>query len=335
MSVQTSSCRTLEQTRLRHAVVDSPDPQSRVRSAPRPGQDPYPTRLAEPVDMPWLGRHEAVVKGRAEDGPLSQAQLDEFERKGFLFEPGVVTGDELAELRRELTALLEHDDFRDRAFSITEPQGNEIRSLFAVHFLSRLFSRLANDDRLVGRARQILGGEAYVHQSRINYKPGFEGKGFSWHSDFETWHAEDGMPAMHAVSASLVLTDNHAFNGPLMLVPGSHRVFVPCLGETPEENHRQSLKRQEIGVPGRDALRELIDRHGIEAPTGVAGGLLLFDCNVLHGSNANMSPDPRSNAFFVYNRLDNRCVAPFGASRRRPHFLAHEPGEAWSPDVPS
>lgn len=331
MSVKTSE-RTLQESVYQHGVVDSPDPQSRVKSAPRPGDDPYPTRLAEPLDMPWLNRREAVVKGRAEDGPLSQAQLDEFDRKGFLFEPGFIGGEELDELRRELAALLENPDYRHRDFSITEPSGNELRSLFAMHFLSERFARLARDERLVGRARQIIGGEPYVHQSRINYKPGFEGKGFNWHSDFETWHAEDGMPAMHAVSASIVLTDNHHFNGPLMLIPGSHRVFVPCLGETPDANHRQSLKQQELGVPSREALARLVERHGIEAPTGAAGGLLLFDCNVLHGSNANMSPDPRSNAFFVYNRRDNRCVAPFAAPGRRPAFLAHAPDEAWSPE---
>ncbi len=330
MSVKTSS-RKLKEAVSRHAIVDSPDPLSRVKSAPRPGEDPYPTRLAEPFDMPWLNRREAVVKGRADEGPLNQAQLDEFERNGFLFEPHFLGGEELDELRRELAALLENPNFRDRDFSITEPSGNEIRSLFAVHFLSARFSRLARDERLVGRARQVLGGEPYVHQSRINYKPGFEGKGFDWHSDFETWHAEDGMPAMHAVSASLVLTDNHHFNGPLMLVPGSHKVFVPCIGETPEDNHKQSLKKQDLGVPSREALTALIERNGIEAPTGAAGGLLLFDCNVLHGSNANMSPDPRSNAFFVYNRRDNRCQAPFAAGQRRPGFLAHHPDEAWSP----
>ena len=53
MSVKTSD-RMLHETVSRRAVVDSPDSQSRVRSAPRPGQDPYPTRLAEPLDMPWL-----------------------------------------------------------------------------------------------------------------------------------------------------------------------------------------------------------------------------------------------------------------------------------------
>ncbi|WP_242458017.1 ectoine hydroxylase [Halomonas sp. YLGW01] len=310
MSVQTATRQAFEATR-----------------APR---DPYPTRLKQPLDMPWLKRQEAVVKGRAEDGPLDPGQLERFEREGFLFEPNFLSGRELDELRDELKALLECEDYAGRDFSITEPDSQEIRSLFAVHFLSTRFSRLAEDERLMGRARQILGGEPYVHQSRINYKPGFQGKGFNWHSDFETWHAEDGMPAMNAVSASIVLTDNHTFNGPLMLIPGSHRVFVPCLGETPDDHHKQSLKTQEFGVPSREALTQLIERHGIEAPTGAAGGLLLFDCNTLHGSNANMSPDPRSNAFFVYNRRDNACREPYAAKRKRPDFLAHRPGEGWS-----
>ncbi|NIC07090.1 ectoine hydroxylase [Billgrantia bachuensis] len=328
MTVQTSSNRKLKQA-TDYAVTDTMAAQ--VDSVLDRMRDSYPTRLAKPLDTLWLERQEGVVRGSTDEGPLSQAQLDEFERKGFLFEPDFVSGEELDELRRELSELLNRDDFRGRDFSITEPDSQEIRSLFAVHYLSERFAALARDERLVGRVRQILGGDAYVHQSRINYKPGFEGKGFSWHSDFETWHAEDGMPAMHAVSASIVLTDNHEFNGPLMLIPGSHRVFVPCLGETPDDHHRQSLKRQEFGVPGREALRELVARHGIEAPKGAAGGLLLFDCNTLHGSNANMSPDPRSNVFFVYNRRDNACVEPFAARRRRPSFLAHKPDETWAP----
>ena len=328
MTVQTSSNRKLKQA-TDYAVADTMSAQ--VRSDANRLHDAYPTRLTKPLDSLWIERREDVVRGSADEGPLSQAQLDEFERKGFLFEPNFISGEELDELRRELAALLSRDDFRGRDFSITEPDSQEIRSLFAVHFLSRRFASLARDERLVGRVRQILGGDAYVHQSRINYKPGFEGKGFSWHSDFETWHAEDGMPAMHAVSASIVLTDNHEFNGPLMLIPGSHKCFVPCLGETPDDHHRQSLKRQEFGVPSREALRELVGRHGIEAPKGAAGGLLLFDCNTLHGSNANMSPDPRSNVFFVYNRRDNACVEPFAARRRRPSFLAHGPDEQWTP----
>src|SRR3546814_10756649 len=46
--------------------------------------------------------------------------------------------------------------------------------------------------------------------SRLNYKPGFKGKEFYWHSDFETWHVEDGMPQMRALSMSILLAENRS-----------------------------------------------------------------------------------------------------------------------------
>ncbi len=285
--------------------------------------DPYPTRLAAPPATPFLPRQECLAQQLDPVGPLNRQQLANFERDGFLFEPDFLGDAEVRQFQSELNALLSDPTFRDKEYAVTEPDSQRIRSLFKVHLLSTVFQRLADDERLCGRVRQLLGGDSYIHQSRINYKPGFAGKGFNWHSDFETWHAEDGMPGMRAVSASIILTDNHRFNGPLMLIPGSHRVFVPCVGETPEDNYKQSLKAQQIGTPPEAALSELIRKRAIQAPTGRAGGLLLFDCNTLHGSNANMSPDPRSNVFFVYNRCDNQCVAPFAADKPRPEFLAH------------
>src|SRR3546814_6672767 len=94
--------------------------------------------------------------------------------------------------------------------------------------------------------RSLLDSDVYVHQSRINLKPGFRGKEFYWHSDFETWHTEDGMPSMRAVSCSVLLTPNHSWNGPLLTIAGSHKWFVSCVGETPANHHEVSLRRQAI-----------------------------------------------------------------------------------------
>ena len=171
-------------------------------------------------------------------------------------------------------------------------------------------------------ARQILGSEVYVHQSRVNLKPGFDGKEFYWHSDFETWHVEDGMPRMRALSASIALTHNHPFNGPLMLIPGSHKTFIPCVGKTPDEHYRQSLKKQEYGVPDQASLKRLTDRGGIVAPTGPAGSVLFFDCNTMHGSNSNISPFARSNVFFVYNSVENALTEPHCGLKPRPEHIA-------------
>lgn len=198
----------------------------------------------------------------------------------------------------------------------------EIRSVFAMHELSEAYDRLTRDALLLGIAQQILGSDVYIHQSRINSKAGFCGNGFDWHSDFETWHSEDGMPKMRAVSASIMLTENNPFNGPLMLIPGSHHYFVPCAGKTPEKNWVQSLKHQTIGIPSEDAIARLAGSHGIDAPVGPAGSLLLFECNTLHASNKNMSPWPRANLFFVYNSVENRLVEPFAGTQPRPDYLA-------------
>jgi ectoine hydroxylase len=182
-----------------------------------------------------------------------------------------------------------------------------------------------DDPRIGDVARQILGGDVYVHQSRVNFKPAFEGKSFPWHSDFETWHLEDGMPRMRALSVSLLLSPNVVQNGPLMLIPGSHRRFVRCVGETPDEHFRQSLRKQEFGVPDEASLTTLTNEHGLTSAVGPSGTVVFFDCNVMHGSSSNITPFPRHNVFLVYNSVENRVVAPFGGTPPRPTFLAERP----------
>ncbi len=50
--------------------------------------------------------------------------------------------------------------------------------------------------------------------------------------------------------------------------------------------------------------------------------MVLFDSNTLHASNGNVTPDPRSNVFAVFNSVENALVEPFEAPTRRPDFLA-------------
>lgn len=284
--------------------------------------DAYPSRTDQ--KLPLYERQDPVVYAESGEhiGPLSVDALNSFEEKGFLVLDALFDDSEIRRFREELERLSRLEELQDKESVIREPDSHEVRSIFEIHKVSSLFQELAADPRILDRIRQILASDVYIHQSRINYKPGFKGKGFNWHSDFETWHAEDGMPSMRAVSCSILLTDNFGTNGPLMLVPGSHKVFVPCVGLTPEDNYKSSLKDQQIGVPDTDSLAQLIHAGGIETFTGRAGTMLLFDCNTLHGSNANMSPYPRSNVFFVYNSVDNAIQKPFAAKRPRPAFLA-------------
>lgn len=283
--------------------------------------DLYPSRIDQVASI--RERIDPVVHGR-NDGPLGAEQLDGFHRRGFIQVPGVLSQDEVRAIIDELVYFISKAEVRSDDRTIVEPTSDEVRSVFEVHRINDVIARLAADERIAGVARQILGGDVYIHQSRVNFKPAFKGKEFQWHSDFETWHTEDGMPRMRAISISVSLTENFTFNGPLMLIPGSHRSYVTCVGETPEDNYKNSLKAQELGSPDPASLTKLLDDAGGEITecTGPPGGITVFDCNAMHGSNSNISPVPRSNVFIVYNSVENTLVEPFSAPSRRPEFIA-------------
>ena len=281
--------------------------------------DAYPTRTGS--DYTVLDRPGPVAWGTAADGPIDAQTLQGFESKGYLAIDQLVDPEELEVLRVELRRMSEDPSVRADERTIIEAKSQEVRSIFDVHRTSEVFKKIANDPRVVGLARQILGSEVYIHQSRVNFKPGFEGKEFSWHSDFETWHAEDGMPDPRAVSISISLTDNYSFNGPLMIMPGSHKKFISCGGETPEDNYKKSLIMQGAGTPDKETLTRFADEFGIDVLEGKAGGAVMFDSNAMHASNGNVSPYPRSNIFIVFNSVENTLVEPFGADQPRPDYI--------------
>jgi ectoine hydroxylase len=252
---------------------------------------------------------------------MDEATLAGYEAKGYLTIEQLITPEELEAFRAELMRLSDDPVVRADERTIVEAKSQEVRSIFEVHKISEVFKRIANDPRVVGRAKQLLGSDVYIHQSRVNFKPGFEGKDFMWHSDFETWHAEDGMPRMRAVSISISLTDNYSFNGPLMIMPGSHKEYISCDGNTPADNYKKSLVMQGAGVPDKAILTEFADRFGIDVLEGRAGGAIMFDCNCMHASNGNVTPFPRSNVFIVFNSVENTCEEPYSAGAPRPEFV--------------
>ncbi len=285
-------------------------------------EDLYPSRVHDEPRI--LQRRDDVVYGDwTPKAPLTEEQTQRFARDGFLVLADLFDPREIETLCADADALrTSRRATLDPDTVIAEPSSGAVRSVFKVHAQSAVFGRLAADTRLADIARFLLDDDVYLHQTRMNYKPGFQGKEFYWHSDFETWHVEDGMPRMRALSMTVLLTENTPHNGPLMLMPGSHRHFVACVGETPDEHYKQSLRKQEYGVPDDESLTFLAQNGGIEAPVGPPGTVILFDCNTMHGSASNITPFPRSNAFIVYNAVSNAVEAPFGPATPRPEFIA-------------
>ena len=68
------------------------------------------------------------------------------------------------------------------------------RTAFAAQNYSEPFRRLGRHPRLVAPVQQLLGGDIYMHQFKINAKAAFDGDVWQWHQDYGTWSRDDLMP---------------------------------------------------------------------------------------------------------------------------------------------
>lgn len=191
--------------------------------------DVYPSRGGRKSEL-QKRKDPVTYHSATDDMPITPEQLAHYTNEGYLVLKDFFSEEEVGAFEEESERLRNKEDDQLSDYVITEPGSRDVRSVFMIHENSPVFRRLAWDKRLAGLASFLLGDEVYIHQSRLNYKPGFRGKEFYWHSDFETWHVEDGMPRMRALSISLTLTENYEYNGPLMVIPGSHKVYATCEG---------------------------------------------------------------------------------------------------------
>ncbi len=206
---------------------------------------------------------------------------------------------------------------------VTNEPGSEkvVRSKTGIHLTNQLCNELACSGSLPQMVKEILGSDIYIHQSRVNYKLPFVGTGWHWHSDFETWHAQDGMPAMNCLTAMIPLTVNHKHNGSLLVIPKSHKIFYACPSTGATHDAMSNFADQKEGLPDEAAIKFFLKESEIVSIECEPGDLVLFDCNIIHGSVANMSPEPRTNLFFVYNSVNNKLVAPFNGQEPRPEEM--------------
>jgi ectoine hydroxylase len=239
---------------------------------------------------------------------LSQDQVEHFRDQGFLFLPDLFAPDEVAVLQREVPAILA----QERPEVVREKDGRTARTAFAAQQYSAPFGRLARHPRLVEPAVQLLGGPVYIHQFKINAKAAFDGDVWQWHQDYGTWARDDLMPEPRAMNLALFLDDVTEFNGPLLFIPGSHRAGKLQAG------HDTTTTSYPLWTLDRDTVTRLVREGGLVAPKGRAGSVLLFHCNLVHGSPSNMSPWNRTIVYISACRTDNH-IRQF----KRPEFIAH------------
>ncbi len=238
---------------------------------------------------------------------LTAEQLARFDELGFLYIPNCFSAEEIAVLKRASQDVL--DQQRPEVWRETN---GAPRTAFACDKYNAVCEMVRSDARLVDPVVQLFDEPCYVHQFKINAKAAFTGDVWQWHQDFPTWHKDDGMPEARAMNIAIFLDDVLPINGPLMIVLRSHKAGALA------SSHDTKTTAYPLWTLDNATVTELVERNGIEVPTGQAGGVLMFHANIVHGSSGNITPYPRRIVYLTLSALSNAIVAP-----TRPEFIAN------------
>jgi len=238
---------------------------------------------------------------------LSAEQLRQFDDLGYLHFPNCFSENEIALMRSEADAILKLD-----RPEIWREKSGAPRTAFAAHKFNEVFRLLAHHPRLVAPLEQLFGESLYVHQFKLNAKAAFEGDVWQWHQDYGTWARDDGMPEPRAMNIAVFIDEVMAINGPLMLIPQSHKHGVLSAG------HDEETTSYPLWTLDKETVTKLVEEGGIVAPTGKPGSVLMFHGNLVHGSAPNITPYPRRIVYLTLCAVSNYIRKP-----TRPEWIAH------------
>jgi ectoine hydroxylase len=237
---------------------------------------------------------------------LTQAQLQQFERDGFLILPEHFSAVEVAVLRAAMDRVFR----QDHVANIREKHSQVVRTAMALHRRDEVFDKLVRHPRFVEPAQQIAGPDLYIQQVKINVKEAFTGEVWQWHQDFSTHHHDDGAPQPLALNLHVFLDDVNEFNGPLYFIRGSHKLGPAAT------RHDTTTTSYPLWVIPSDVVKAATEQGDLVSAKGAAGTAVIFGDCLIHGSPPNLSPWTRSIFSLILNPISNH----YTKDQRADHF---------------
>lgn len=218
---------------------------------------------------------------------LTPAQIEEYNRVGAIVVPNVLTPAEVAELR-EVTdgfvarsaRLTKHDDVYDLEDSHT-PAQPRVRRIKAPHLHHPAYERLMRNPAIIACLQSLWGPDIRFDTSKLNMKSAGFGAAVEWHQDWAFYpHTNDDLAAV-----GVMMDDMELSNGPLLIVPGSHR--------GPVFDHH--FEGRFCGA--MDPSKRELDYDAAVPLTGKAGSISIHHVRAAHASAPNTSN--RERRFFL------------------------------------
>ena len=225
---------------------------------------------------------------------LSAAQKAAYAEDGYLLVEDAVTAEELAALRSVTDALIEASrgvTESDEVYDLDRGHGPDSPRLTRIklpHLRDPVYDAVLRRSGVTRVLTDLLGPDTTLITSKLNTKAPGGGAAVEWHQDWAFYpHTNDDLLAV-----GLMLEDVTEENGPLMVIPGSHR--GPVLSHHHDGVFCGAIDPDDpLFQPGRAVTL-----------TGRAGSMTVHHVRALHGSAPNVSDRARRILFFEVARAD-------------------------------
>ena len=223
-----------------------------------------------------------------------QIDVEAYREHGFIVVPDVLTAAELDAIRHELTELVdkasertENDDVYDLEDDHS-PEAPRVRRIKQPHSVMASVSDLVRHPRMLEILTQLIGPGIRFQTSKLNMKAAGGGAAVEWHQDWAFYpHTNDDL-----VAVGVLLDDVDETNGPLCVLPGSHRGAI-------HDHHANGFFCGAI-----DPVATPIDFGAAAQLTGSGGSMTFHHVRAVHGSAPNRSNRSRNLLLFQFAAVD-------------------------------
>ena len=219
---------------------------------------------------------------------LTSKKIDFYHENGYLGVEGVLSADEVAELRRvtegfvQLSAsVTEHTDVFDLEPGHT-PESPKLRRLKDPVKQHEVYKKFLHHPRILDIVEQLIGPGLRTNGNKLNMKSPEYGSPVEWHQDWAFYpHTNDDILAV-----GVSMDEMKYENGCLLVIPGSHK--------GPVYSHHQD------GHFAGAVTEELPDADKAVPIELEEGGISIHHVRTLHASAKNVSSRPRRLLLYQY-----------------------------------
>lgn len=225
---------------------------------------------------------------------LTAEQIQFYKDNGYILVEDAIDAPTLERLRKSTYEMIDRSrnvGESNEIFDLDEGHSADAPKLTRIklpHVQDPAFLKALHGERMKGVLQDLLGPSVRLQTSKLNTKAPGGGAAVEWHQDWAFYpHTNDDMLAI-----GLMLEDVDEANGPLLVVPGTHK--GPVL----------SHFNDGVFCGAVDPADPLFEHDKIVTLTGKAGSMTLHHVRTLHGSAPNLSDRARLICFYELSAAD-------------------------------